>query len=184
VSILVHDHSLAGNGELVGKVVDMIGLVPLAVCINHRSAVPVAREAFFLQVPLFLAVPTDDVRVSGVAVTGLPIVGRWAIGIHLGREAVVTGLDSGNLFDLLLNEILPDDVAGFIWLKFCFNGGNPLQFLVIVLDGLQVLGHLHTLSKGVLLASRTLSQMVSLSPARKSSCLTNLKASEMPLALA
>ncbi len=122
MGILVHN---LGRG-LGGDIVDAAGLIPLAIGIHHWSVVPLMAEAFFLKVPHFVAVSANDVRVPGAAGTGINIVVSGAIAILFRGETVVVGTDSGNLLDLLLSEVIPDDVIGFFWLKLSFDGSNSL----------------------------------------------------------
>ncbi len=135
------------NGGLVSHVVDPVGIVRLAVGIHHGGVSYPAREAFFLAVPLLVAVPADDVGVGGGAGTGLTVVAGRA-GIVPGLESAIAGPKCSDLLDFLLGQFFPDDLPGFFWLQFGFDGGDFVEPLVIVLDGLQVAGHFHALIEG------------------------------------
>jgi hypothetical protein len=131
-------------GGLVGHIVDTVGFVRLAVGVHHGGISSPAREAFFLAVPLFVAVSADNVGVGSGVVTGLAVVASRA-GVDPGLESAIAGPKCSDLFDLLLGQFFPDDLSGFFWLKFGFYGGNLVEPLVVVLDGLQVAGHFHAL---------------------------------------
>ncbi len=146
MGVLVDNLRLAGS-RLVGDIVDTVGLVGFAIGVNHGSIVSLARKTFFLQVSILVPVPADDVGVPGTVGTGLAIVAGRVV-VPLWREAVVAGSDGGDRFDLLLCQILPDDLLGFIWWKFCFDNGNPVRHFVVILDGLQVASCLHAFTEG------------------------------------
>ncbi len=130
-----------GVGGLVGHVVDMVGLVRLAVGVHHGGVVSPAREAFFLAVPLLVAVSADDVGVGRGVVAG-------RAGVVPGLELTIAGPEGSDLFDFLLGQLFPDDLSGFFWLQFGLDGGDLVEPLVIILDGLQVAGHFHALIEG------------------------------------
>jgi hypothetical protein len=134
-------------GGLVGHVVSPVGFVRLAVGIHHGGVSSPVREAFFLAVPLFVAVPADDVGVGGSAVTGLAVVAGRAR-IVSGMETAIAGPKCSDLLDFLLGLFLPEDLPSFFWLQFGLDGGNLIEPLVIVLNGLQVAGHFHALIEG------------------------------------
>jgi hypothetical protein len=134
-------------GGLVDHIVDLVGLLRLAIGIHHGGISSPAREAFFLTVPLFVAVPADDVGVGGSAVAGLAIVTSRAEVVP-GLESAIAGPKCSDLLDFLLRQFLPDDFPGFFWLQFGLDGGNLVEPLVIVLNGLQVAGHFHALIEG------------------------------------
>jgi len=71
-------------------------------------------------------------------------------------ETAIAGAERSNLFDLLLIQFLPDDLSGFFWLQFGLDSGDLVESLVIVLDSLQVAGHLHALIEGVFLGLQNL----------------------------
>jgi hypothetical protein len=105
-------------------------------------------EAFFLAMPLFVAVPVDDVGVAGFVVTGLTIV--------VGRTTTVLRWESafarpkcGDLLDFLFGQLFPDDLTGFFWLKLGPDSSNLVKPLMVILNGLQVAGHFHPLIEGV-----------------------------------
>ncbi len=106
-------------------------------------------------VPLFVTISADDIGVSWGVVTGLPVVAGRA-GVVPGLEAAIAGAERSNLFDLLLSQFLPDDLPGFFWLQFGLDGSDLVEPLVVILDGLQVAGHLHALVEGVLLGLQDL----------------------------
>ncbi len=133
MGVLVDDLSLAG-GRLVGDVVDTVALVGLAIGVDHGRVVSLTGKTLYLQVSLLVAVPADDVGVPGTTGTGLAIVVGWAI-VLFRREAVVVGQDGGDFLDLLLSPIFPDNLLGFIWQKFSFDGVDLVQPLVVILDG-------------------------------------------------
>ena len=101
--------------------------------------------------PLFVTISADDIGVSWGVVTGLSVVAGRA-GIVPGLESAIAGAERSNLFDFLLGQLLPDDLSGFFWLQFGLDSGDLVEPLVIILDGLQVAGHLHALVEGVLLS--------------------------------
>ncbi len=140
MGILVPSFGLAGGSRLASNAVDAVGLVPLPVSIDYWTMVPLTREAFFLQVPLFVAVPEDDIWVPGAAVVGLPIVVSRTVGRLLRREAVVASTDSNNLPNLLFSELLPDNVISFFLLELSFVCTDFLQPFVVILDGLKISG--------------------------------------------
>jgi hypothetical protein len=117
MGVLIDELQLTGVASgLVDHVVDTVGFVPLAVGIDHRTIVPFARKALFLQAPLFVAVPADDVGVPGAAVVGLAIVAGWAV-VVLGWKPVAASLECGNLLNFLLSQILTVVFTSFFWLK-------------------------------------------------------------------
>jgi hypothetical protein len=134
-------------GRLVGHVVNPVGFVRLAVGVHHGGVSSPVQEAFLLVVPLIVAVPADDVGVGGSAVTGLAVVAGRA-GVVLGLEMAIAGPKCSDLLDFLLGQFLPDDLPSFFWLQFGLDGGNLIECLVIVLNGLQVAGHFHALIEG------------------------------------
>jgi len=91
------------------------------------GAVSLAGETLLLQMSLLDAVSADDVGAAG---TGLAVV------VFLRQELVVAGPDGSDWLDFLLCQILPDDLHGFIWRQFSFNGGNLVRPFVVILDGL------------------------------------------------
>jgi hypothetical protein len=125
VSILVGDLGRAGGSRLVGDVVDAVVLIGFANGINHGSVVSLAGETLFLQVPLLVAVPADDVWVPGAAGAGLDVVVSWAV-VFLRRKAVIASLDDGNLFNLLVGQVLSDDFSGILRLKFGLDRVDPV----------------------------------------------------------
>jgi len=90
-------------GRLVSHVVDAVGLVGFAVGVHHGGAGLPAREAFFLAVPLLVAVPADDVGVPGSVVTRLTVVTGLTEVRVLGRESAITGSKRGDLLNFLLS---------------------------------------------------------------------------------
>ncbi len=84
-------------------------LIFLAICINHRGHVFTVRITFALHVPLFLTVSADDVWVVGAIGGCRPIVADLSVAVVLGQEPVVPGSNGGDLLDLLLIEVFPDD---------------------------------------------------------------------------
>ncbi len=134
-------------GGLVSHVIDPVGFIRLAVGVHHGGISPPVREAFLLAVPLFVTVPADNVGVSGGAVTGLAVVASWA-GVVPGLESTIAGPKCSNLLDFWLGQFFPDDLPGFFWLQFSLDGGNLVEPLVVVLNGLQVAGHFHALIEG------------------------------------
>jgi hypothetical protein len=134
-------------GRLVGHVVDTVGFVRLAVGIHHRGVSSPEREALLLAVPLFVAVPADDVGVGGSVVTGLTVVAGWA-GVVSGLEPAIAGSKCSDLLDFLLGQLFPDDLSGFFWLQFGFDGSDLVEPLVVVLNGFQVASHFHALVEG------------------------------------
>jgi hypothetical protein len=134
-------------GRLVGHVVNPLGFVQLAIGVHHGGVSSPGREAIFLAVLLFVAEPADDVGVGGSAVTGLAVVVGWA-GVVPGLETAIAGPKCSNLLDFLLGQFLPDDLPSFFWLQLGLDGGNLIEPLVIILNGLQVAGHFHALIEG------------------------------------
>ncbi len=134
-------------GGLVGHMVDLVGFVRLAFGVHHGGVSSPAQEAFLLAVPLFVAVPADDVGVGGSAVMGLAVVASRA-GVVPGLESAIAGPKCSNLLDFLLGQFFPDDFPGFFWQQFGLDGGNLVEPLVVILNGLQVAGHFHTLVEG------------------------------------
>ncbi len=105
------------------------------------------REAFFLAVPLFVAVPADDVGVGGSAVMSLAIVAGRA-GVIPGLELAIAGSKCSDLLNFLHGQLFPYDLPGFFWLQFGLDCGNLVEPLVIILNSLQVAGHFHALVEG------------------------------------
>jgi hypothetical protein len=134
--------------RLVSHAVDAVAFIWFAIGVNHRGASSSTREAFFLAMPLLVAIPADDVKVAGVvAVTGLTIVaGRIAVVSR--RDSAVAGLKCSNLFNFLFSQLFPDDLTGVFWLKLGFDSSDLVKPLMVVLNGLQVAGHFHALVEG------------------------------------
>jgi hypothetical protein len=148
MGVFVGDLDLGGC-RLVSDIVDAVVLVGLAVGVDHGSIVSLAGEKLLLQVPLLVAVPADDVWVSGAAGVGLAVVASRAAAF-LWRKAVVVSPDVGNLPNLLVRQFLPDDVSGLLGWKFGLDSVDPVQPLMIILDSFQVAGSLHAFIEGCL----------------------------------
>jgi hypothetical protein len=97
--------------------------------------------------PLFVAVPANDVGVPGTVGASLVVVAGQAIG-SFWLKAVVVSPDGGNLLNLLVGQVLPDDLPGFLRRKFGLDSIDPVQSFVIILDHLQVAGGLGALIEG------------------------------------
>jgi hypothetical protein len=124
VGVLIDDAGLAGiAGGPVSHVVDPIGLVRFAVGVDRRSVGSSTRETFFLAMPLFVAVPADDVGVAGVIFVGLAVVAGWAV-VAFGWKLIVGNPECSDVLDLLFGKVLPNDVVGLLWLELSFDGGD------------------------------------------------------------
>ncbi len=89
------------TGRFVGHIVDAVGFVWLAIGVDHRGISSSAGKAFLVAMPLFVAVPADNVGVAGVAVAGLTAVVGQAATILRWKLAVVKPKCS-NLLNFLL----------------------------------------------------------------------------------
>ena len=113
------------------------------------GALSLRREKHsFWRCPFFVTISADDIGVSWGVATDLPVVAGRA-GVVPGLESTIAGAERSDLFDFLLGQLLPDDLPGFFWLQFGFDSSNLVEPLVIVLDGLQIAGHLYALVEGV-----------------------------------
>jgi hypothetical protein len=175
--------SSSGSGGLVRYIVDMVVLVNLAIGFHHWSLVSFAGEAIFLQMVFLFALPADHVGVPDRGGGGAGLVAIVALAIVPGAgDVLVVPANDSDLVQLLVSHVVPDDLSGLLILKVSLDGGNAVEPLVVVLD-FRLRANLTLSVKVSLASSRTLSWMPSFNPARKSWCLTNLKASVMPSAL-
>ena len=136
VGILVLGLGLFSGVLLLGHVVDA-ALILFPIGVNHGSSITSVRITLSLHVPLFLAVPTNDVGVAGpIAEDRGGVNGGTgvAVGGLVARRVVPT--DSGNLVDLLQADVVPGDVGGLGRGQAGFDGSDPLRTLVIIMDGL------------------------------------------------
>ncbi len=87
-------------GGVVAHVVDAVGFIQLAVGVHHGSLISFAGKTLLLAVPLFVAVPADNVGVGGSVVTGLAVVASWAAVVP-GLESAIAGPKCSDLLDFL-----------------------------------------------------------------------------------
>ena len=124
------------SGTLVGDVVDAVVLVRLAVGVNHGGLVSFTGKTIFLQVALFLTISA-----SGV---GVP-QDRVGAGLVVAVGASLLEAERSDLIKSFIIVGIPDDLLGHILAKFMSDGGDFVQPLLVIQDGLQVAGGLDAL---------------------------------------
>jgi hypothetical protein len=183
VSFLVGDLgrvSSSSGSWLVRDIVDAVVLIDLAIGVHHGHFVSLMGETILLQMVFLFAVSADDVEVPdrGGGGGGASLVAGLAIVLEVGEGHVVVANDS-DLVELLVRQVVPDDLPGFLILKFGLDGSDAGEPLVVILMFSRLRATLTLSVKVSLAASRTLSWMPSFRPARKSWCLMYLKASAL-----
>jgi hypothetical protein len=150
VGLLVLGLRLISGVLLLGHVVDA-ALIFLPVGINHGSSISSTGVTLSLHVPLFLAVATYYVGVTGPIAADRGSVhggGGVAAGV-LGAGRIVSA-DSGDPVDFLHANVIPGNVGGLGRGQTGLDSGNFLGSSVIIVNGLQLVGQLHAVLKGVL----------------------------------
>jgi hypothetical protein len=98
---------------VVGDVVDP-RFVLFAVHVDHRGSVATTRVTFALHVAFLLALPADDVWVTGAVVAnGVGARGRASlgrVGIVFARRLLT--MNNRNLFDFFVGQFIPKNGGG------------------------------------------------------------------------
>jgi hypothetical protein len=128
------------------NVVDTL-FVFLSVGVNHRSSIAVSRITFSLHVPFLFAIAPHNVRVTqAVAVCRARAASLRLIGI---AERLLT-THSGDLVDVLVLQLVPENGGGLLGLHDGFESRDLLGAFSVIVDGLKLPGKLQALLKGCL----------------------------------
>ncbi len=133
--------SSSSSRVLISDIVDAIAVlvfVRLAVGVHHGGLVPLAGKAVLLEMAFLLAVSAGRVGVPD---------GGVGVGLIVGDPFLLEAKHS-ELAKLVIWQVFPDDFSSFVFAYLLFDGVDLVEPLLVILDGLQVVGSLDALGEG------------------------------------
>ncbi len=129
-----------------GNVVDA-RFILLAIGVDHRSSVVLARVAFSLHVAFLLTVAAHNIGIARVVAAdwgGISGRGTSQRGIEVVVARQLLTTDGRNLFNFFVGQFIPENGGDLTRLHHRFDHSNFLRPFVVLLNGLDLPGELHT----------------------------------------